>query len=413
MDLRTKSGRAELFTQVFRLLESINALEPDLPDDRPSVPLVGAMLETMTNERLIALLRYVLETPLAFEASRTLARRSDLFDKLIIMKGTERDWVLRLHTYNLGVVKRTPQEKKDMWSGKVKKGLRQSNLGGQLQDDEENTHLHRWRLSSRFVTGGFNNVTWDENHSTNPGKLLNKYKIPATVKTVGSGGSRVTENVGKSKIGVRRTELYQAGDIIVYPILDPHSVNSGLGALTGTTMTLAHTGKGLIEDSYFFAESDDVPTVAQLKFSPEELANAIILAITRLQLVELNNALRATDRRFAPLNSFETELLPRLAELIALRMSEAEAKVKPTPIDGLAELVDLPLRHLVQIVDMDPGALAHLVIESQQALWNQDFAKDGPDLLERFPPPELAKQALLSRDLQRIEPVNRIGPRNK
>ncbi|MBC7975423.1 MAG: hypothetical protein H7138_10605 [Myxococcales bacterium] len=365
----------------------------------------------------------MLETPIAFEASRALARRSDLFDKLIIMKGAERDWVLRLHTYNLGLVNRTPQDKKDMWRGKGKKGLRQSNLGGQLQDDEENTHLHRWRLSSRFVTGGFNNVTWDENHPSNPGKVLNKYKIPATVKTIGSGGSRGTQNVGKSKIGVRRTELYQAGDIIVYPILDPHSVNSGLGALTGTTMTLAHTGQGLIEDSYFFAESDNVPTVAQLKFSQVELANAILLAITRLQLVDLNNALRATDRRFAPLNSFETELLPRLAELIALRISENEADETArrtggkrfvfTSIDALAEMVELPVRHLVRIVDMDTRALAHLVLESQQALWNQDFAKDGPDLLERFPPPELAERALVARDRDGQQPVNVIGPRRK
>src|SRR6478609_295524 len=155
MNLKTQGGRLKLLKQVRGLLEAINALEPDQPDHEPSTPLVGAMLQTMTNERLIALLRAVAENPEFFETSRSLSRRSDLFDKIIITKGKgRRDWVLRLHTYNLGSSPKTVQEKKAMGTPQmVRSDIRASNLGGTLKDDEENTHLHRWRLSSRFVAG--------------------------------------------------------------------------------------------------------------------------------------------------------------------------------------------------------------------------------------------------------------------
>ena len=122
-----------LFDHVYALLEPNNALEPEAPDETPSTPLVAAMLETMTNKRLIALLRHVRDNPksLWFGQSVELSRRSDLFDKLIIMKGQKRlGWVLRLHTFNLVSVERKLKEKKAMGTPSVvKSGVRSSNLG--------------------------------------------------------------------------------------------------------------------------------------------------------------------------------------------------------------------------------------------------------------------------------------------
>src|SRR5262249_18005126 len=124
-----------LYQRVHAVLEGINELEPDTVSETQSTPLIGALLQTVTNQWLIALLRVVRDHKPTFKMSQTLSKRSSLFDKLIVMKGAgKRDWVLRLHTYNM------PEG-----DGRV------SNLGESLKDDEENTHLHRWRLSSRFV----------------------------------------------------------------------------------------------------------------------------------------------------------------------------------------------------------------------------------------------------------------------
>lgn len=134
--MKATKADLDLYIKVFNLIESVNLLEPQKRDGTPSTPLVGAMLETITNQWLISLLLVVRDVTKFRLTSQTLSRRSSLFDKLVLMKGTSVDWVLRLHTYSMT----------------SSKGARTTNLGESVQDDEENTHIHRWRLSSRFQT---------------------------------------------------------------------------------------------------------------------------------------------------------------------------------------------------------------------------------------------------------------------
>jgi hypothetical protein len=400
-----KPGDRELYEKVFNLIEAANALEPPTADETPSTPLVGAMLQTLTNERVIALLRVVRDHPAATMMSRPLSKRSSLFDKLIIMKGEAADWVLRLHTYSM------PAPTTD--------GRRTTNLGEELQDDEENTHFHRWRLSSRFVAGGFNNVTWDVRdpkgvHGAESarvgdpvggGKLLHRYALQPTAKSGASSTGRAATEIGVDVVSARRTEFYQAGDVIAYPIVDPHSV-SMLSPFTGTTMTLAHTGKGLLDDSAFFA-ADNRQAVQQLSYSADEFKAAIDMAITRLQVIELNRSLMASSRVFRHLNAFETEVLPRLAEWVVL----AVINPAPGPIDayGTAAKVDFNREQANRLIEMDARSLATLIIESQKGLEAQQFAKDARPLLEGdIPSTDLARRALGSR-LGGTEPVNLIG----
>jgi hypothetical protein len=408
-----KEKEKQLFEQVFHLLTEINAIEPEGVDERPSTPLLGAMLETISNKWLIKLLRVVRDDVSARHASLALSKRSSLFDKLIIMKGKS-GWVLRLHTYNVLPLDRT--------------GQRQSNLGELLDDDEENTHVHRWRLSSRFITGGFNNITWDienvDGSELDPGtpvgegQVLNRYLLPPTEKT-GGQDSREATLKGKSVVTERRSEFYQAGDVITYPIVDPHSVGT-LAPLTGTTMTLAHTGRGLREDSSFYAMVNG-GSVKQYPYSEKELIAAIEIAITRLQLIELGHSL-SHDRAFRHLNSVETELLPRLAELMVI------VTTHPEPSEELAYAEALKLgftpAHAKQIMKMNPGAVAKLIVDSQRLLYTQQFVKDARPLLQQpqlpqsikdpppFRVPDTAQRALKTR-LVGTPPENLIGPRQK
>ena len=400
-----KPGDLELYRKVFNLIEAANAMEPPTADDTPSTPLVGAMLQTLTNERVIALLRVVRDHGPATMKSRPLSKRSSLFDKLILMKGEEADWVLRLHTYSM--------------PAPTTGGRRTTNLGEELQDDEENTHFHRWRLSSRFVAGGFNNVTWDV---TDPrevpgadkakvgdevggGKLLHRYALQATAKSGASSTGRAAKEIGVDVVSARRTEFYQAGDVIAYPIVDPHSV-SMLSPFTGTTMTLAHTGKGLLPDSAFFA-ADNRQAVQQLSYSEDELKAAINMAITRLQVIELNRSLMASNRVFRHLNAFETEVLPRLAEWVVLAVINPAKE--PVDVFRTAAMVDFNREQAERLIEMDARSLATLIIESQKGLEAQQFAKDARPLLEaRLPATELARAALRTR-LGGTDPVNLIG----
>ncbi|WP_437875568.1 hypothetical protein [Sorangium sp. So ce513] len=355
--------KKKYYQSLFTLIEAINALEPGSVDETPSTPLIGAMLETITNHGLTLLLGHLLKDRLLLAQSKQLSRRSALFDKIIIMKGVERDWVLRLHTYNVLAT--------------TKDGKLVDNLGDEIEDDEANTHLHRWRLGSRFVTGGFNNVTWDVKKTSGPRRPTHaKFKIPATKHT--KGKAREAELEGEDfLVTTRRSEFYQEGDIVTYPILDPHSVNMGLSAYTGTTMTLAHTGKNLLNDSYFFkklnqGKAPPLESVRQIPYEEDELKEAIKLAIARLQLVDLNNELASRYEVYGHLNSFETELLPALAQVVALTR---DSKDKEKEIDWtyIAQTVDLPIEAIDRLLDIDLESLAKLLVQSQRDLERQKF----------------------------------------
>jgi hypothetical protein len=195
-----------------------------------------------------------------------------------------------------------------------------------------------------------------------------------------------------------------------------------LSPFTGTTMTLAHTGKGLLEDSAFFA-ADDREAVKQLSYSEEEFEAAVNLAITRLQVIDLNRSLMA-DPRFQHLNAFETELLPRLAEFVLLVTTAPDHD--PVDVYDAAARVGFVRQQANLLVEMDSRSLAILIIQSQVALEKQQFAKDATPLLSKsspsherspkdppvFPTPKLARKALKAR-LSGQEPVNRVGSREK
>ena len=155
----------------------------------PDSQMVAGILFCITNDHLIALLRFMLEDSKARAESRSLSKRSSLFDKLILMKGENpKPWVLRLHTYQI------PRQVS---------GQRLSNLGEAMRDDEANTHFHRWQLGSRFLTGGFNNVTWDV--SSQRGREEDRqvrFGIPATSRA-GNTGARKAQELGEAWVTER------------------------------------------------------------------------------------------------------------------------------------------------------------------------------------------------------------------
>ena len=368
---------ADCYAEIKRRFDALHrGPEGSFPDSGAVADLVGSI----GNDELILLLRHLKTNDEAYEASRKLARRSDLFDKLILIRGDGANyWVLRLHTYQ------------------IRRGGATTNLGTPLKDDEDNTHFHRWQLGSRFVTGGFNNVTW--NVTTGHGEAINAltpeklhtqvddaepspdvqktYTIPATKNT--SGQARAAQQLGTARVTLRRSEFYMRGDVVAYPILDAHSVSAVLSPFVGTTMTLAHTGKSQSEDSYFFKAfgSEDLSTVPQLPYEKEQYDAAIDIAIVRLQLVELNAYLWQTFGLtcFSHLNSFETELLPRVAELLTLHFTSARSWSLQDWI-ATARSVDLDEQALVAIAGMNANTLARLLIASQSALLSRDFVAD-------------------------------------
>jgi len=347
----------------------------------PNSMAVARLVGEITNDEVILLLQHLKNNPTARETSRKLARRSDLFDKIILIIGTgDNYWVLRLHTYQIR-----------------RGGGLVSNLGNELQDDEANTHFHRWQLGSRFVTGGFNNVTWNVNNPTthNPvsavtntsemetdksktGPTIQRtYTIPATKNTTGK--KREATHIGNASVTLRRSEFYMRGDVVSYPIVDAHSVSAALSPFVGTTMTLAHTGKSQSPDSYFFKpmSSEDLASVPQISYKEVEFLYVIDIAITRLRLVNLNHYLWQTYgvSCYGHMNAFETELLPRIAELLTIHFTSGRTFSFYDWI-AAARKVDLDKEALFSIAEMDTRSLVSLLLDSQDALITQDFVSD-------------------------------------
>lgn len=70
----------------------------------PSSQALAEDIKDLTIDDVIYLLEEIKENPELIKLSISLSRRSDLFDKLILMKGsTPHEWVLRLHIYNMVV----------------------------------------------------------------------------------------------------------------------------------------------------------------------------------------------------------------------------------------------------------------------------------------------------------------------
>ena len=95
-------------------------------------------IDFITKKDLIGILRHLKEDESALQESKKDSARTQLFDKIYLMSGdkeTGRNWNLRLHNYS----------------------VRGTGLGG-----EDIPHRHRWTLASNVLTGGYNNVNYEE-----------------------------------------------------------------------------------------------------------------------------------------------------------------------------------------------------------------------------------------------------------
>lgn len=400
--------------QTFNAVRSLfNALHQLGRDDRqPDSRMVSGVLFCLSNDHLIDLLRYLLANRPAREASRRLSKRSSLFDKLIIMKEEDsaHPWVIRLHTYQV-----LPGPGYERGRRREVRG-RHSNLGEDIRDDEDNTHFHRWQLGSRFISGGFNNVTWDVSEHGEERNRQTRYTIPPTSSVVGQQAREARVVRDDEYVTVRRSEFYIEGDVIAYPIVDAHSVGTSAAPFVGTTMTFAHTGREQLDESYFFLPrgSRQEGTVQQLSYEEDEHIAAIRMAIVRLQLIGLNKQLAARCQLlrnpFVHMNSFETELLPRIAELLVLHISRNDdPMVRPRDWDwrdwvAAGRTVDLDEEALFAVAAISSenrASLVDLILLSQRHLFAGSFVADL-DALAQF---AREHQALTERRQGRL-PVN-------
>ncbi|AUH72334.1 hypothetical protein [Legionella sainthelensi] len=292
----------------------------------PSSQALAEDIKDLTIDDVIYLLEEIKENPELIKLSISLSRRSDLFDKLILMKGsTPHEWVLRLHIYNMVVQSDEP-------------GYVISNLNRKIRDDENHIHEHSWQLASRFLMGGFRNHQYVK---TEDGLLFNRFNLVPTSKDGVSRGKFFRQAVleGKTHIKEISDELYQQGDLVHYPIEIPHKVDTNLSPYTGITMTLAHTSERHHENSIFYEKPQDRETDHELeveaqKYTEEEHRDAINMAITNLKLLKLcdqlaeegferfNRHVDPITKESLPNNVLETELLPTIAMLMLQKNNE-------------------------------------------------------------------------------------------
>ncbi|WP_058498865.1 hypothetical protein [Legionella gratiana] len=289
----------------------------------PTSNALAEDINDLTLDDIICLLEEIRDTPELIKLSISLSRRSDLFDKLILMKGAvPHEWVLRLHTYNMVAQCEEP-------------GYVISNLNRKIRDDENHIHEHSWQLASRFLMGGFRNHQYAK---TEDGPLFNRFNLVPTSKDGVSGEKSSRKAVFEGKTGIKEIsdELYQQGDLVHYPIEIPHKVDTNLASYVGMTITLAHTSERHHENSIFYEQTQDMEAnyennelaVEAQKYTEEEHLDAINTAITTLKLLKLCDQLaeagferfdRHVDpitKQFSPNNVLETELLPTIAMLI-------------------------------------------------------------------------------------------------
>jgi hypothetical protein len=282
----------------------------------------------LTIDDIIFLLEEVKNKPELTQMSLYLSRRSDLFDKLVLMVGESQGWVVRLHTYNM--VRQCEEP-----------GFVISNLDRKIRDDENHIHEHSWQLASRFLNGGLKNHQY---RKTDQGQLFNRYNL---VPTNGDGvSSEKTNRQAKleGQVGILETseDLYQQGDLVHYPLHIPHKVDTQASSFLGMTITLAHTSERLHKNSLFYEKisrpqvSEDVQELAveAYTYTRNSHYQALNTAITSLKLIKLCDQLAGAGfRRFnrfwdplslqrGPSNVLETELLPTIAMLLLQKGSD-------------------------------------------------------------------------------------------
>ncbi|MCF6765790.1 hypothetical protein L3V82_08385 [Thiotrichales bacterium 19S3-7] len=347
-------------------------------------------IEFLGLDDLIDLLTVVRDSPDLKAQSLTLSRRSNLFDKLVIMQGGEvkSPWILRLHTYN--VMK--PSEKE---------GYVISNLGYEIRDDENHIHEHSWQLASQFLKGGFRNHNYIAENKGN-GAVYLRYNLLPTAKDKATKEKplRCAQKEGTRLISEVSDEVYQQGDLVHYPIEVPHKVDVSIAPYVGMSMTLAHTSERINTNSIFYEKLSEqsvseMVEVSAYPYSNEEHTQALDEAITRLKLMQLSDQLASRGfKRFnrfidpltfenLPNNTLETELLPTIA-MIAIQgdsfeetplIAEKNSLSKPNSdhklmisliLEGINEITDKPLLDsFKQPYDEITCPLAKLIIKSQ------------------------------------------------
>ena len=336
-------------------------------------------IKGLTKSDVISLLESVRDTPSLKEQSRSLSRRSILFDKLILTKGQGEqkgtNWVLRLHTYPV-------QHQGDNVL---------NNLGQKVADSEANTHFHRWDLSSRFLQGGFINGKYAIDSSGSEKDKLSEFELIAT-KNNKSSSSREAVNKGDKYVTQTASELYMKGDLVHYPIETAHSVDVSGAPFLGVTMTMAHTGEDLKETSSFF-QKKLTDTVPQIKYSDEEHTAAINEAITRLRLIELTDELSKLGpgfERYSHPNSLESEVIPTIA--MKMLQEEQGGSFSEGSMDDVAQKTSDVIDNWMQSYSIDRNSLASLIKKSQDNLLSQDFVVSTDKL------PDASREPIDKRD---------------
>ena len=319
------------------------------------VGLTGS-IEDLTPREVIAILSHIRDDDKLLSECSGNSAKSPFFDKFYLMRNSEQKWNLRLHRFN----------------------VRGSGLGG-----EDSPHYHRWTLASKPIQGGYVNVNYKETDISRKTVLAhqyNKYQLGATdAQTVGS--ARDVASLGRRAMVPVKAQVYHAGGgANHFPIEEPHSVNT-FAQHFGSTVTLAHTGKSVKEESFAF-EKAEMKTIPQKRYVNVEFFKARLeQEIALLQVLtlkdELIDHLREKLRRdpgglttyehrhindcTAP-NYLETSLLPSLA---TYQLQRHENRPSYEFSASTSEFLEEKLR------DIDAYALKSVIAFNQEDLYQR------------------------------------------
>ena len=244
---------------------------------------VTGNIDFITNKDLIGILQHLKSDEKALQESKKDSAKTKLFDKIYLMSGKKETesgkWNLRLHNYN----------------------VRGTGLGG-----EDSPHFHRWTLASKILTGGYNNVNYEERsvlQAHDPKDKYNKYLLGASSAQT-TQGSRNAQFVSEVVMTPIKNEIYAKGDIKNFPQNQPHSVDTAPGFMS-TTLTLAHTASAVTDISYAY-QKDNLEELPSLRFeSVEAFKNSRDLRIAKLQVLglqdKLNNLLGSVRNQPKPI----------------------------------------------------------------------------------------------------------------
>ncbi len=397
----------KVYDKIYTDLSNKYSSEYQLAPDSCSL---ADMIRHFNIDDVIGLLEEIRDDSELSLISMKLSRKSDLFDKLVLMKSeAPNGWALRLHTYN-------------MFHKSTKVGYVISNLGHEIRDDENHIHEHSWQLASRILMGGFRNHQYIK---TNDGEMFTRFNLVPTGKDNVSAekAHRIARKEGIIGLQEIKDEVYQQEDLVHYPIKIPHKVDTSIAPYVGTTMTLAFTSERLTEHSIFYEKADNgtihhedyTLDVDARPYTSEEHKDAINMAITKLKLLKLADTLvkQGLDRfnRFVdPIskqllsnNVIETELLPTIAMI-----QELQDEFKDYPIGKITNIVEyteyshaLRTQIINETKNMNKESLQELIRISQDNLLKGLYVSSLTDKsLESS-----AQNALITRTVTRPQHV--------